>query len=57
MKHKIEIIELLSRIVIIEANSREEAEIIIQDMYRKEEIILTSDDYDYTKINYVGEIK
>jgi hypothetical protein len=42
---KIEVKETLSRIIEIEANSMDEAFSKIQDLYKKEEIVLDSDDY------------
>lgn len=42
---KIEIKETLSRIIEIEANSMDEAFSKIQDLYKKEEIVLDADDY------------
>jgi translation initiation factor IF-1 len=47
---KIEIQEFLSRIIEIEANSNEEAIAKIKEMYRKEEIVLGSEDYVTTEI-------
>ena len=56
-KYEIQITETLSKIVFVEAESIEDAEIIAQDRYKKGEIILTPDDYDYTDLTYIGEIE
>ena len=42
---KIEVKETLSRVIEIEANSADEAFSKIQDLYKKEEIVLDADDY------------
>jgi hypothetical protein len=42
---KIEVKETLSRIVEIEANSIEEARLKIEDLYKKQEIVLDADDF------------
>jgi hypothetical protein len=42
---KIEVKEILSRIIEIEANSEIEAFSKIHDLYTKEEIVLDADDY------------
>ena len=47
---KIEIQEFLSQIIEIKAKSIDEAISITKEMYRKEEIILSSDDYVTTEI-------
>lgn len=47
---KIEIQELLSRIVEVEANSIEEAISKVREMYRKEEIVLDSSNHVSTDI-------
>jgi len=49
-KFKIEIQELLSKIVEIEANNIDEAISKVKEMYQKEEAILDSDDYVTTEI-------
>ena len=54
-KYKIQIIETLSRIIAVKADSEEEAEMVVQDMYREEEVVLTSEDYDFTTFNYIGD--
>ena len=55
-EYQIQITETLSKTIIVEADSIEDAEMIAQDMYRNEEIVLTPDDYDYTDMTYIGEI-
>jgi hypothetical protein len=42
---KIEVKETLSRIIEIEANSCEEAFLIIEDLYKNQEIVLDADDF------------
>lgn len=54
--YKIEIQELLSRIIEIEAPSAEEAIDKVKEMYRTEEIVLDSDDYVSTEIHEFEEI-
>lgn len=44
MKYKVNIEELLSRIVEVEADSDEEAEEKVREMYRNEEIVLDAED-------------
>ena len=50
MRYKIEIQELLSRVVEIEASSAEEAIDKAREMYRAEEIVLDGDDWVETEI-------
>ncbi len=54
--YKIEIQELLSRIIEIEAPSAEEAIDKVKEMYRTEEIVLDSDDYVSTEIDEFEKI-
>lgn len=54
--YKIEIQELLSRIIEIEAPSAEEAIDKVKEMYRTEEIVLDSDDYVLTEIDEFEKI-
>lgn len=42
---KIEVKETLSRIIEIEANSNEEALFKIEDLYKKQDIVLDADDF------------
>lgn len=44
MKYKVNIEELLSRIVEVEADNEEDAENKVRAMYNKEEIVLDADD-------------
>lgn len=44
MKYKVNIEELLSRVVEIEADNEEDAENKVRAMYNKEEIVLNADD-------------
>lgn len=52
---KIEIQEVLSRIVEIESNNSEEAIATAKEMYRNEEIVLGSEDYVTTEIKEYRE--
>ncbi len=52
---KIEIQEFLSKIIEIEATNKEEAISKVKEMYRKEEIVLDSDDYVTTEIEEYSE--
>ena len=45
MKYIVQITELLSHRITIEADSAEEAKQKIQDSYYREDIVLTADDY------------
>lgn len=45
MKYKVNVEELLSRIVEVEADSDEEAEDKVREMYKNEEIILDASDF------------
>lgn len=44
MKYKVNVEELLSRIIKVEADSDEEAEEKVREMYRNEEIVLDAED-------------
>ena len=44
-KIKVKIVETLQRVVEVEAESFDEAEDKVRDMYRNCDIVLTSDDY------------
>ena len=44
-KIKVKIVETLQRVVEVEAESFDEAEDKVRDMYRSCDIVLTSDDY------------
>ena len=44
MKYKVNVEELLSRIVEVEADSDEEAEEKVREMYKNEEIVLDAED-------------
>lgn len=48
--YKIEVKETLSRIIEVEAKSNNEAILKVKEMYQKEEIILSSDDFVTTEI-------
>lgn len=49
---KIEIIETLSRVVEVEAETDEEAYIMVEQAYKDGEIVLTDDDYVGYDIQY-----
>ena len=54
-KYQVEINETLSRIIEVEAENENDAVSKIKDLYRKEEIVLDSDDYLDTKIEIYEE--
>lgn len=56
-EYAIEVIETLSRLVFIEADSEEDAISQVWDMYSEEEIVLDSSDYGITEIKAVGAVK
>lgn len=45
MKYKVNVEELLSRIVEVEAENEEEAEIKVREMYMNEDIVLDASDF------------
>lgn len=45
MKYKVNVEELLSRIIEVEADSDEEAEEKVREMYRNEEIVFDASDF------------
>lgn len=54
-KYSIEVLELLSRIVEVEANDKEDAIEIARQMYRKCQIVLDDSDYKVTEISVKDE--
>ena len=54
-KYQVEINETLSRIIEVEAENGNDAVSKIKDLYRKEEIVLDSNDYLDTKIEIYEE--
>lgn len=56
MKFNVKVIETLSRIVEVEAQSQEEAVELVTRQYRKSEIVLDSDDFDGYDIYGCGEV-
>lgn len=54
-KYNFLIEETLGRLVTIEAEDEGAAEVIIEEMYRNSEIILTADDFNGHLIRYEGE--
>ena len=48
MKYKVRVIEVLSRVVEVEADDEIDARLLVEEMYRGEEIVLNSEDFDYT---------
>ena len=54
-KYQVEINETLSRIIEVEAENENDAVSKIKDLYRKEEIVLDSNDYLDTKIEICGK--
>lgn len=54
-KYSIEVLEVLSRIVEVEANDKEDAIEIVRQMYRKCQIVLDDSDYKVTEISVKDE--
>ena len=54
-KYQVEINETLSRIIEVEAENENDAVSKIKELYRKEEIVLDSNDYLNTKIEIYEE--
>jgi hypothetical protein len=48
-KFDVEIIETLSRIITVEAENPLEARLLVDEMYRGEEIVLDADDYQFVE--------
>lgn len=42
--------EVLEKIVTVNANSREDAQAMVEDMYRQGDVVLDADDYSYTEL-------
>lgn len=53
MTYRVEVIEILSKFVYIEANSKEEAECKCKEMYHNSEIVLDSGDFDNVEFECV----
>jgi hypothetical protein len=53
MKYKVEITEILQKIIEVEASNEKEAYNIIKEKYLKEEIILDDTNYIETKIDII----
>ena len=53
MKYNVEIIETLARSVEVEANTSEEAESNVREMYRKGAIVLSADDHIDTQFEVI----
>ena len=54
-KYSIEVLEVLSRIVEVEASSEEDATEQVRQMYRKCEIVLDDSDYKVTEFSVKDE--
>ncbi len=54
-KYSIEVLEVLCRIVEVEASDEEEAVETARQMYRKSEIVLDASDYKMTEISVKDE--
>ena len=54
MKYKVKVEEVYKRFITVEADSSEEAEEVVADMFNKELFVLTADDFDYREIFAVG---
>ena len=55
--YKVCITEVLDRWVKVDAESSREAEEIVREMYRKEEIVLDYNDFSHYEIETIEEIK
>lgn len=55
-KYQVEILETSSRIIDIEATSKDEAIDKVEEMHRKEEIVLTAGDFSGVEFNLLTEI-
>lgn len=53
---RIEIKEVLQKHIDIEAHSAEEALVLVQNQYKREDIVLSADDYSYTDIDIQASI-
>ena len=54
-KYSIEVLEVLSRIVEVEASDEEEAIELVRQMYRRCDIVLDDSDYKVTEISVKDE--
>jgi hypothetical protein len=54
-KYSIEVLEVLSRIVEVEASDEEEAIELVRQMYRRCKIVLDDSDYEVTEISVKDE--
>ena len=54
-KYSIEVLEVLSRIVVVEASNEKDALERVRQMYRKCEIVLDDSDYKVTEISVKDE--
>jgi len=54
-KYTFEITELLSKVIEIKANKKDEAYLKVKEMYQKEEIVLDSSDYVNTEIKLINK--
>ena len=57
MKYQVKIIETLSRIVEVDAQSNDEAWDKVEKMYKKSQIVLDDTDFDGCEIYGLGEVK
>ncbi len=57
MKYQVKIIETLSRIVEVEADSRDEAWDKVEADWKRSEIVLDEGDFDGHEIYVLGEVK
>lgn len=51
MKYKVQITETLTREVYVEADNLEDAQQIVEDKYRNQEIVLDADDFSFVDFN------
>lgn len=54
--YEIEILESSQKLVQVEAESEDEARMKVEEMHRKEEVVLTADDFIGTDFTVVGEV-
>lgn len=52
---KIEISETLAKVIEIVCDTKEQAFTIVEEMYRNEEVVLSSEDYVSTEYEFINE--
>ncbi len=56
MKYTYEIVEILSKVIAIDAQTESEAYKKVKEMYRNSEVVLDADDYISTEIELLKDI-